>query len=680
MAENIVIVESPAKAGTIEKYLGSNYKVIASMGHIRDLPSSKMGVEVENGFAPNYVIPTKARKTVGQLKEALKGKKVVYLATDLDREGEAIAWHIMKALDLENNPGLVVHRITFDEITKPAILHAIANPRELNYELIDAQQARRVLDRLVGYTLSPILWKKLYKGLSAGRVQSAALRLVVDREREREAFKPVEYWSLMAFLTAAKEQFSANLVEYKGKKIEQLTLQNEKEVQDIVKSLEKELYAIEKVEKKQVKRRPSAPYTTSTLQQDAVNKLSMSAKSVMRAAQKLYEAGHITYMRTDSVDLAEVAVEALRTHIQGDFGADYLPEKPNKYQTKNKQAQEAHEAIRPTNPTLEAGAIKMEPTIQKVYDLIRRRTIASQMKEAELEQTAATIKAGEATFRANGQRVVFPGFYAIWRPDQDENLLPVLTAGQTLDLVELKSEQHFTEPPPRFTEASLIKTLEELGIGRPSTYAPTIGTLVERGYVQTEQRRLAPEEIGKLVTDLLKEHFPEIVDFSFTASMEEELDKVADGQAKYQSLLENFWGPFNKQVLENSDKIVKVNMTEETDIPCPNCGKLFMIKTGRFGKFLACSGFPECKTTQPLVAKAATGLTCPVCDKPLIERRARRGMFFGCSGYPECTFAVWKKEQLPSKIEELEKEGKEVKYKESALAAFNDTAHVDQTA
>lgn len=680
MAENIVIVESPAKASTIEKYLGSNYRVIASMGHIRDLPSSKMGVEVDNDFTPNYIIPTKARKTVTNLKEALKGKKVVYLATDLDREGEAIAWHIMKALDLENNSALTVHRITFDEITKPAILDAIAHPRELNYQLIDAQQARRILDRLVGYTLSPVLWKKVYKGLSAGRVQSAALRLVVDREREREAFKPVEYWSLAALLSSKKEQFTANLVEYAGKKIEQLTLQNEKQVTDIVKALAKETYLIKKVEKKLVKRRPSAPYTTSTLQQDAVNKLGMSAKGVMRAAQKLYEAGHITYMRTDSVDLAQVAVDAIREHIEQKYGKQYVPATQNKYQTKSKQAQEAHEAIRPTNPAVEAADIKDEPGIQKVYDLIRRRALASQMNDAELEQTAATIAAGEANFRANGQRVIFPGFYAVMKPDQEENMLPELLEGKNVDLVELKPEQHFTEPPPRFTEASLIKTLEELGIGRPSTYAPTIGTLVERGYVQTEQRRLVPEDVGKVVTDLLKEHFPDIVDLNFTASMEEKLDKVADGEAQYQTVLGEFWGPFNKNVEEKSDQITKVNMTEETDIPCPTCGAPMLIKTGRFGKFLACSKFPECKTTQPLQGKSETGLTCPVCNKPLVEKRARRGVFFGCSGYPTCTFAIWKKTQLPAKIEEFEKEGKELPYKDAALAAFNQSANVDQTA
>lgn len=677
MAENIVIVESPAKAGTIEKYLGSNYRVIASMGHVRDLPASKMGVDVEKNFEPTYIVPTKARKAVNQLKEALKGKKAVYLATDLDREGEAIAWHISKVLELEDIKDLQVFRITFDEITKPAILHAIANPRDLNYQLVDAQQARRVLDRLVGYTLSPVLWKKIYKGLSAGRVQSAALRLVVDRERERDAFKAVEYWSLDALLKTEGTAFTAGLVQYQSKKIEQLTLSAEKQVQEIVASLAKQTYTVTGLEKKQVKRRPFAPYTTSTLQQDAVNKLSMSAKSVMRAAQKLYEAGHITYMRTDSVELASSAVTAIREQIGSQFGKQYLPEKQNYYKSK-KQAQEAHEAIRPTNPALEASQIAGEPAVQKLYDLIRCRTLASQMKDAEVEQTAASISAGEAVFRATGQRIVFPGFYAIWRPDQDENILPALSEGQTVDLQELKSEQHFTEPPPRYSEASLIKMLEELGIGRPSTYAPTIDTLVERRYVRTEQRRLIPEEVGKVVIDLLKEHFGDIVDLNFTASMEDQLDKVADGEADYAKVLGDFWGPFHKQVEEKSAQITKVDMTEESDVICPNCGSAMIIKTGRFGKFLACTKFPECKTTLPLQAKAESGLICPLCSKPLVERRAKRGTFFGCSGYPQCTFAVWKKEQLPTKIAELEKEGKEVKYKEVALAAFNQLPHVQQ--
>lgn len=671
MAKNLVIVESPAKAGTIEKYLGPDYKVLASMGHIRDLPASKLGVDVEKDFEPSYVIPTKARKNLNALKAAVKGKEEIFLATDLDREGEAIAWHISQALDLDNLP-VKVTRITFDEITKPAILAAIKNPKTLNMELVDAQQARRVLDRLVGYTLSPILWKKLYKGLSAGRVQSVALRLIVERERERQAFTAVEYWSLKALLQepGAQADFSANLSEYDGKKIEKLTLTTGEEVDKIVTSIGTSPFTISQVEKKPVKRRPAAPYTTSTFQQDGVNKLGMSAKRVMQMAQKLYEKGHITYMRTDSVSLATTAVDALREHITASFGAEYLPSKPNTYVAKSKNAQEAHEAIRPTDPRKTAEDVTNDAAMQKVYDLIRRRTMASQMKDAELEATAVTILAEKATFRATGQRIVFPGFLKATGVDEKEqNILPELTVGMNLSLQELLPEQHFTEPPARFTEASLIKILEEKGIGRPSTYAPTIDTLVQRGYVIIEQRRLAPEEAGFLVTDLLVKHFPEIVDPSFTASMEERLDLVAGGETSYKKLLGDFWKPFNAQVELNTDKIEKIDTTEETDEICPTCGAPMIIKRGRFGKFLACTKFPECKTTKPLQSAAASGLVCPICGKDLAEKRAKRGMFFGCSGYPECTFAIWKKEGLQKKIDDLEVEGTKLPFKEQSLEA-----------
>lgn len=673
MAENLVIVESPAKAGTIAKYLGSNYQVLASMGHVRDLPSSKLGVDTADGFTPQYVIPAKARPNLKKLQAALKGKKRVYLASDLDREGEAIAWHVAQALKLEGQTAIEVFRITFDEITKTAITNAVANPRNLNTELIDAQQARRVLDRLVGYTLSPVLWKKIYKGLSAGRVQSVALRLIVDREAERDAFKPVEYWSIEALLKHMKEAIicTAKLVSYGGKKIEQLTIASSEEASAIETALKGATYTVTEVTKKPVKRRPSAPYTTSSFQQDAVNKLGMSAKNAMRTAQKLYEAGHITYMRTDSVDMAAEAVAAVRDYIANSFGKDYIPVTPNTYTSKSKGAQEAHEAIRPTNPSVTAEDVDGDPGVQKVYNLIRSRALASQMSDAQLEQTAVSIAADAGVFRATGQRVVFPGFLAAGlKQKDDEQILPAFKEGEVLTLEELKTEQHFTEPPPRYSEATLIKALEENGIGRPSTYAPTIDTLQQRKYVLLEQRRFIPESVGITVTNLLKENFPSIVDLNFTAEMEEKLDEVAEGKVSYKDLLGDFWEPFNKLVAEKSDTIEKLDMTEATDEICPTCGAPMVIKVGRFGKFLACTKFPECKTTKPLKSADPTGLICPIDGKDLIWKRARRGSFIGCSGYPDCKFALWKKEQLPAKIEEQEKEGVAVPFKEASLAAF----------
>lgn len=674
MAHNLVIVESPAKAGTIQKYLGPDFQVLASMGHVRDLPTSKLGVDVEAQFAPHYIVPIKARSNVKKLKEALKGKKAVYLATDLDREGEAIAWHVGEALGLFNQDKIKVHRITFDEITKTAIQAAVAEPRDINYQLVDAQQARRVLDRLVGYTLSPVLWKKLYKGLSAGRVQSVALRLIVERENERIAFKPIEYWSIAAqVLGSAHPPFLAKLVTYAGQKIEQLTISTEKEALDIKTHLESATYTVAKIEKKPVKRRPNAPYTTATFQQDAVNRLGMSAKAAMRAAQVLYEAGHITYMRTDSVELAAEAVDALRRFVGTEFGDRYVPASPNRYTTKTKQAQEAHEAIRPTDPSIKPEQLDLEPGVQKVYGLIRSRTLASQMTPAELEQTSITVAAGEAELRATGSVVVFPGFLAALPPAKDKEEsqeLPALKEGEILELQELLADQHFTEPPPRYSEATLIKALEEHGIGRPSTYAPTIDTLVTRKYVSLEQRRLVPEKIGFEVTNILTKYFPDIVDLGFTAKMEDQLDAVATGDAKYVAILEEFWGPFHKEVEEKTASIPKVDMTEPSDEVCPNCGAPMIIKVGRFGRFLACTKFPDCKTTKPLVQTQPTGLICPRDGKELVWKKAKRGPFIGCSGYPDCQFAIWKREGLTKKIEELEAASEQLPYKEAALAAL----------
>jgi DNA topoisomerase-1 len=678
MAKNLVIVESPTKAGTIEKYLGKDFQVLASGGHVRDLPASKMGVDLENNFQPTYIIPIKARKTINNLKKALKDKQTVYLATDLDREGEAIAWHIQEALDLGRLKGVEVKRITFDEITKNAILTAVQNPREIDQQLVDAQQARRILDRLVGYTLSPILWKKIYKGLSAGRVQSVALRLIVDRERERQAFAPVEYWSLKAVLQKSQSQkdFTANLVVWQNQKIEPMGLKTEDQVNQIIQSLAVVQYQIRKIESKNVKRYAPPPYTTSSMQQDAVNKLGYSSKRTMQLAQQLYEEGLITYMRTDSVSLAEAALGAIRTQISSKYGANYLPAKAIYYKNKNKNAQEAHEAIRPSDFSKLPENLSLDSQAKKLYLLIYNRALASQMKEAEFKQVAVDIVAlakdrqETAIFRATGQEMLFPGFLAAMGKEDKEDNLPELKEGEQLVWQSFQSEQHFTEPPPRYSEATLIKYLEEQGIGRPSTYAPTIDTLMQRQYVRTEQRRLIPEEAGYLVTDLLAKYFPEIVDTNFTAEMEDRLDLVATGQQGYTKVLSEFWQPFAKKVEEESDKIEKLNLEETTDKICPNCGAPMVIKRGRFGKFLACSRFPDCKTTLPLKQTDPTGLICPVCGKELLEKRARRSTFFGCSGYPDCDFAIWKKEYLPAKITALEKEGKSLFFKEPSLLAF----------
>lgn len=673
MAKKLLIVESPAKAGTIQKYLGSDYQVVASMGHVRDLPTSKIGIDVDNAFTPSYIIPVKARPNLKKIKEALKGKEEVLLATDLDREGEAIAWHVSNALELDKSK-IHYSRITFDEITKEAIKNAVAHPRDLNTALIDAQQARRVLDRLVGYSLSPLLWRKIYKGLSAGRVQSAALRLIVDREREREAFVPVEYWSLQAILSKLNnsESFKTNLFSINGKKIENQGLKNKQQVDQIVESLNEKAPEVANIEQKDTLRKPSAPYTTSTFQQDAVNKLGMSAKRAMRSAQKLYEAGHITYMRTDSVEFAESAVSSMRSYITKEFGKDYLPVKPNFYKSSNKKAQEAHEGIRPTDVSVLPSNVSKDTAEQKVYDMIRRRALASQMSPAKVKQTTVDVKIGEAIFRANGQQMVFPGYLSVWTySDRGEVTLPELAIGEKLKLMELLPEQHYTEPPARYSEAALIKTLEEKGIGRPSTYAPIIDTLIQRKYVVSEQRHFVPEPIGKTVIDLLAENFEEIVDLGFTADMEEKLDQIAGGENTYVKVLEDFWKLFSLKIEKGMEKIEKIDTSEETDEKCPNCGSPMIIKMGRFGKFMACTKFPECKTTLPINKVEPTGLICPKCGKDLIWKKARRGSFIGCSGYPACDFALWKKEDLPKKIEELSKEGIELSFKQQAEEAFS---------
>ncbi len=643
---NLVIVESPAKGKTIEKYLGPGYRVLASFGHVRDVPKSKLGVDVEHNYDPSYIIPTKARKVITQLKNEAKKSEIIYLATDYDREGEAIAWHIVQALGLDKHK-TAVKRITFHEITETAIQEAIKHPRELDVHLIDAQQARRVLDRLVGYKLSPFLWKKVYTGLSAGRVQSVAVRLIVDREREIQAFQPVEYWSIEADFTADSQQFVASLTNHNDKKFEKLSITTQAEASQIVASLEGGRYTVSNLTRKETSRNPYPPFTTSTLQQTASHQLGFSAKRTMALAQQLYEAGHITYMRTDSVNLSEQAITGARSYIEQEFGPKYLPSEARRFKTRAKGAQEAHEAIRPTQPnqTPEQLSNSLPEDQLKVYRLIWQRLIACQMAAARLEQIALDIEtkvdSGRYQFRATGQHFLFDGYLKLWPEKSDTKTVPVLTIDQAVDLEQLRPDQHFTEPPPRFNEASLIKALEEYGIGRPSTYAPTISTIVDRGYVRLENRQFIPQEVGGIVTDLMKEHFPDIVDIGFTAKMEEDLDDVAEGKKDWVGVIDQFYRPFAKHLEEKEQTVEKQKTEEATDEVCEKCGKPMVIKLGRFGRFMACTGFPDCKNAKAIVV--STGIACPKCQTgEMIERTTRkRRKFWGCNRYPECNFATW---------------------------------------
>jgi len=653
--KDLLIVESPAKASTISAYLGGQYEVVASFGHVRDLPKSRLGVDVEHNYVPEYIIPKKNSKHVSTLKKLAKGRETIWLATDLDREGEAIAWHVQQVLADSVKQDTAFKRITFHEITKPAILAAVAAPRALDTGLIDAQQARRVLDRLVGYTLSPLLWKKLYKGLSAGRVQSAALKIVVDRERERLAFKPQEYWSLVADLLAKKAGFAANYVGEKGAKPVEHPLTNEPAVTAVKQALEGAKWVVDSLEEKEEKRYPRPPFITSTLQQAASNRLGMSAKRTMSAAQKLYEAGYITYMRTDSVSLGNDAVREIRAVIQKEYGDDYVPDKANHYKGRQ-SAQEAHEAIRPTHvrtrPETVAGAVGRDEA--SLYQLIWRRALGCQMVPAVVKKVRCDVVAGKQLFRANGLTMLFPGHLAAIGTEAKEVVLPVLKVGDELKLQKLTDEQHFTEPPARYTEASLIKVLEEAGIGRPSTYAPTIATLYARNYMVPEGKALVPQEVGFQVIDLLAEHFPNIVDAGFTAEMEAEFDRIADGKEKWQPMIDAFFKPFAKSVKEKETQVEKVVTDVALDEKCPQCGKDLVLKNGRFGQFKACTGFPDCKYTAAVTA--AVDVTCPLCNKPLSARRTKRGKtFYGCTGYPKCTFALWdlKAATFTRKIKEL---------------------------
>lgn len=652
----LVIVESPAKAKTIQKYLGGDFVVKSSYGHVRDLPKSKLGVDVDNDFEPQYVVPVKARKQVEDLRKAAAKATVIYFATDEDREGEAIAWHLLAILKPKKSQK--VHRITFTEITREAITRAVENPRELDVNLVNAQQARRVLDRLVGYELSPLLWKKIRRGLSAGRVQSVAVRLIVEREEEIRAFKPEEYWTLEALLNDDGRAFSAILSAKNGTKLTKLAITNKTMMDDVLRDLNGVSYKVINVETKERKRTPPPPFITSTLQQSAVNALGFSSKKTMMLAQQLYEGvelgdegptGLITYMRTDSVNLAQEATTKAREAITKLFGTSYALPTPRVFSKKAKGAQEAHEAIRPTDParTPESLASHLMPDQLKVYRLIWQRMVASQMAEARLQNVAADIEAGAYTFRATGSTVLFDGYVKVLgeKAALKETVLPELAVGDTPTLEKLNPEQHFTEAPARYSEATLVKALEEDGIGRPSTYAPTIDTIQRREYVaKGDDKRFSPTEIGELVTKLLKEHFPTIVDITFTATMEEDLDNIASGAKEWQPVIKSFYKPFHATISRKDKELNKAELTQEkTNEICPKDGGEVIIKLGRFGKFKACANYPECKFTEPIgeekqLQQELSGEMCPTCGKPLVVKRGRFGPFLGCSGYPDCKY------------------------------------------
>jgi len=655
----LIIVESPTKAKTISRFLGGDFIVKSSFGHIRDLPKKGIGIDIDNEFKPEYIIPTKAKKTVGELKKYAEKADSIILATDPDREGEAIAWHLAYALGLNKKTNTKkVERVVFHEITKTAIEKAINHPREIDQNLVDAQQARRIIDRLVGYKLSPFLWKKIRSGLSAGRVQSIAVRLVVERERAIQKFVPQEYWSVEASLSKKDEDktFKARLVKVGEQSIDRLGIKNSVDAKKITDELTGAEYKIIDVVKKEVRRMPAAPFTTSTLQQEAAKKLGFSAKQTMTLAQRLYETGMITYMRTDSLHISEIALTQAQEVIKKQFGAKYSLEAPRSFINKSKGAQEAHEAVRPTDLSLlpENLDSNLDSGQMRLYDLIWKRTIASQMQAAVLDQTAADISAGpKYTFRANGQAVKFDGFiraYTETKEDDEkteedsyeEGQLPELSKEELLKLINLAKDQHFTEPPPRYTDASLIKTLEAAGVGRPSTYAPTLTTIQDRGYVEKEDKKYKPTEIGFSVNDMLVENFPQIIDINFTSHIEEEFDDIAEGKIKWIPIVEEFYTPFSKILKEKMESVEKLIV--ESTTPCPHCGKMMLIKFGRMGKFLACPE-PGSKVSLPLPEEAAKikelqekteGEICPICSKPMEVKRGRFGYFLGCVDYPTC--------------------------------------------
>ncbi len=674
MDQSLVIVESPAKAKTISKFLGKNYKVFACKGHVRALPSKQGSVTIDEEVIPNYQILPESKKYLAEISKALKGCSTVYLATDLDREGEAIAWHLVSALKLKpdtatrTKAAYAVKRITFHEITKEAIQEALKTPRDISAELVDAQQARVVLDYLVGFNLSPFLWKKIRYGLSAGRVQSVALRIICERELEIRAFTQEEYWTIRAQLTPGEQEspFAAQLIQVDGKKLEKMALGNEARAQEIITALAGADYTVAGIQRKEIRRTPPPPFITSTLQQEASRKLGFSARKTMSLAQKLYEGidvgtgtmGLITYMRTDSVHLAASALKDIHAVIVKTYGEQYGLKHPRQFTQKSKNVQEAHEAIRPTDATLLPDEIKhsLSTDEYRLYALIWKRAVASQMAPALLDSVSVDVQAGKNfMFRATGSTVKFAGFMQLYiesgdngEEDKPEGILPPLQQGQALRLLELVPEQHFTQPPPRYTEASLVKALEEYGIGRPSTYASIISILQERDYVKLIKKRFHPEDIGMIVNELLVNHFSKYVDYGFTSYMEDRLDEIARGEASWQPAIKEFWKPFIGLIQQKETEIKKSDVTtEKTEETCPQCQKPLVIKLGRYGRFYACSGFPDCRYVRNL--KNSNGgdgpdeqqlseEKCEQCGKPLMVRQGRYGAFLGCSGYPDCKF------------------------------------------
>jgi len=646
MGKNLIIVESPAKARTIKNFLGKDFEVIASKGHIRDLPKSSFGIKIEEGkFEPQYRVDKEHSSVVKQIKDLAKKSETIYIATDEDREGEAIGYHIAKAIGKE--PGKLP-RIVFHEITKSAIKKALESPRTIDMDRVNAQQARRLLDRIVGYKLSPLLSSKIQRGLSAGRVQSAALKLVVDREREIKAFVPQEYWTIEAVFN---KNIDSLLVEFQGEKIEKLSIKHQDEAKKIVDTLKDEEFKVAKIEKKQRITKSPAPFMTSTLQQAASSQLGFSPKKTMMIAQKLYEGvqtdkgitGVITYMRTDSLNIAKEAIEAAREKIQKSFGKSYLPEKPKTYATKSKGAQEAHEAIRPTmiDFTPQKATNYLNSDELKLYTLIYNRFLASQAKDAVFETQTIYFASKDSSFKASGRRLVFDGFYKILGGSEKEKLLPELKVGEVAKLSNIEAIQHFTEPPSRYSEASLIKKLESLGIGRPSTYAPTIALLQARDYIKVEKKQIIPTDIAFKVIEVLEKHFPNIVDSSFTAKMEEELDKIAENKKDWQKVLWEFYEPFISQIEKGKKEIKSQKIAIPIGRKCPECGAELVKRKGRFGEFIACSAFPKCKYTEQInkneeKKEEISEEICEKCDSPMVIKRGPRGEFLACSAYPKC--------------------------------------------
>ena len=657
MTDKLIIVESPAKANTIKKFLGGNTKVVASMGHIRDLPKSKLGINIENNFEPEYINIRGKGDLIKELKTDAKNAKKVYLATDPDREGEAIAWHLSNILNVDEKK---VTRVTFNEITKTAVQKAIKEPRDIDINLVDAQQARRVLDRIVGYKISPVLWKKVRRGLSAGRVQSVAVKLIVDREEEIEKFIPEEYWNIYAELLDEKtnKKFEAKFYGKAGKKQE---IHSKEEVDKILFAIKKATYIVEDVKKSEKKRTPAPPFTTSTMQQEASRKIGFSIKKTMSVAQGLYEGvkiqdkgtvGLITYMRTDSTRISEEARATAKTYITETYGKDYYE---NRYYKTNKEAQDAHEGIRPTYAELEPEKIKDSLTKDqyKLYKLIYNRFMASQMVSAIYDTMSVTINANDYTFKANGQNLKFKGFMTLYvegtdgKEEKEAGMLPELIQDEIVKLEKIEPKQSFTEPPARYTEASLVKTLEEKGIGRPSTYSPTITTILERRYIEKEQKQLLQTELGKIVNKLLCENFADVINVEFTAKVETEFDNIAEGKENWKKMIEEFYGPFEENVERVEKELEHVELVDEvSDIPCDKCGRMMVYKYGRFGKFLACPGYPECKNTKPIVETIEE--PCPKCGGTIQVRKAKnKRKYYICENNPQsCDYISWNK---PSK-------------------------------